>query len=64
VRRECPGCPVILVGCKRDLREERLSRGEPIDQFVTVEQGAEIAKQIGAIRTRHASRTILWSTRL
>ncbi|KAI8057666.1 GTP-binding protein rho2, variant [Syncephalis plumigaleata] len=50
VRRECPGCPVILVGCKRDLREERLSRGEPIDQFVTVEQGAEIAKQIGAKR--------------
>ncbi|RKP24147.1 GTP-binding protein rhoA [Syncephalis pseudoplumigaleata] len=50
VRRECPGCPVILVGCKRDLREERLTRGESIEQFVTAEQGAEVAKQIGAKR--------------
>ncbi|KAI9598574.1 GTP-binding protein rho2 [Syncephalis fuscata] len=55
VRQECPGCPFILVGCKRDLREDGLNRGEPATNFVTVEKGAEIARQLGAKRHMECS---------
>ncbi|RKP06742.1 putative Rho GTPase Rho 2 [Thamnocephalis sphaerospora] len=50
VRRECPGCPVVLVGCKQDLREEGLARGEPASKYVSTQQGDEVAQQIDANR--------------
>jgi len=51
VRHFCPGLPVILVGCKKDLRHDpkvieelRKTRERP----VTPEEGAAVATKIGA----------------
>jgi Rho family protein len=51
VRTHCPGCPVILVGCKKDLRDEGLARGEPPSKYISTERGQQVAQQIEA--TRH-----------
>lgn len=41
--------PVLLVGCKRDLRDDAMARGRQLDgHFVSQEQGSEVAQQIGA----------------
>lgn len=50
VRQICgPSVPVLLVGCKRDLREDAISKGRAQPgQFVEKEQGKQVAGQIGA----------------
>lgn len=50
VRQICgPSVPVLLVGCKKDLREDALAKGRPIQgQFVERQQAKQIAAQIGA----------------
>ncbi|CEH12894.1 probable rho2-gtp binding protein rho2 [Ceraceosorus bombacis] len=49
VRQICgPQVPVLLVGCKRDLRDEAEGRGGAGSRFVTTAQGKAIAQQIGA----------------
>lgn len=50
VRQICgPNIPVLLVGCKRDLRDTAIAKGKPLDgHFVQQEQGKEVAQQIGA----------------
>lgn len=47
----CPGVPIILVGLKKDLREDPLAIEEMRKKslrFVTPKEGGEIATQIGA----------------
>ncbi|XP_038078155.1 rho-related GTP-binding protein RhoN-like [Patiria miniata] len=51
VKKHCPNCPIILVGCKMDLRnniqvmsELSKDRGLPVSH----DRGAKIASQIGA----------------
>ncbi|PWN26303.1 putative Rho2-GTP binding protein Rho2 [Jaminaea rosea] len=50
VRQICgPHVPVILIGCKRDLRDDAMARGRQLDgYFVSQAQGSEVAQQIGA----------------
>lgn len=50
VRQICgPSVPVLLVGCKRDLREDAIARGRAQPgQFVEKEQAKQVASQIGA----------------
>lgn len=56
VRSICgPSIPVLLVGCKRDLRDQHLEgKGLPIDgevdplKFVDAKRGQQVATQIGA----------------
>ncbi|PWN48740.1 putative Rho2-GTP binding protein Rho2 [Violaceomyces palustris] len=50
VRQICgPSVPVLLVGCKKDLREEAIAKGKPLaGHFVERAQGKEVANQIGA----------------
>lgn len=50
VRQICgPHIPVLLVGCKRDLRDDAIAKGKPLEgHFVQREQGKEVAQQIGA----------------
>jgi Rho family, other len=50
-RDRCPGTPVILVGLKKDLREDPLAREEMrrrTHRFVTAREGADMAQQCGA----------------
>ena len=50
-RERCPEVPVILVGLKKDLREDPLAREEMRKRslrFVTQKEGAEMAQQCGA----------------
>lgn len=47
VSRYCPGVPIILVGLKKDLRNESVN-GSDKTKFVQTSQGEEIARQIGA----------------
>jgi Rho family, other len=50
-RELCPEVPVILVGLKKDLREDPLAREEMRKRslrFVTPKEGAEMAQQCGA----------------
>ena len=47
VKRYCPGLPLVLVGCKIDLREALTKQS--LD-YVEKRQGVEIAEKIGAIK--------------
>jgi len=50
-RERCPDVPVILVGLKKDLREDPLAREEMRKRslkFITSKEGAEMAQQCGA----------------
>ncbi|CAO1615974.1 unnamed protein product [Parajaminaea phylloscopi] len=60
VRQICgPHLPVLLVGCKRDLRDSAIAKGKPLDgHFVSREQGNEVAQQIGA-RSYHECSALL-----
>ncbi|GAA6034657.1 hypothetical protein JCM8097_001102 [Rhodosporidiobolus ruineniae] len=57
VRSLCgPAIPVILVGCKADLREQAMQQGGgDRGRFVTTEQGERIASSIGARTYRECS---------
>lgn len=49
----CPGVPIILVGLKKDLREDPLAIEEMRKKslrFVTTKEGTETATQVGARR--------------
>jgi len=51
VRQICgPSVPVMLVGCKKDLRDDAEATGQAMDEsrFVTHERGQAIADEIGA----------------
>lgn len=50
VRQICgPHLPVLLVGCKKDLRDEAVRRGKSLQgNFVQSHEGQEVAQQIGA----------------
>ncbi|CAN1338090.1 Rac-like GTP-binding protein ARAC7 [Linum perenne] len=49
LRRFAPSVPIVLVGTKLDLREERGYHGNPIcSSVITTAQGEELRKQIGA----------------
>ncbi|PWY98911.1 hypothetical protein BCV70DRAFT_30814 [Testicularia cyperi] len=50
VRQICgPSVPVLLVGCKKDLREDAVARGKPIQGiYVDKAAGKQVAAQIGA----------------
>ncbi|GAA6005846.1 uncharacterized protein JCM10292_004658 [Rhodotorula paludigena] len=60
VRELCgPSIPVLLVGCKKDLRDQAMqSGGGERGGFVTTEQGQQIAAQIGA-RSYHECSALL-----
>ncbi|CAE6424823.1 unnamed protein product [Rhizoctonia solani] len=50
-RSLCPGVPIILVGCKKDLRHDPEASEEPrktSEQFVIIEEGMAVAQKIGA----------------
>lgn len=51
VREHCPTQPIMLVGCKADLRSEakNLPVGTPRPTFVSYDQGLKTAKHIGAL---------------
>lgn len=50
LRRYAPGIPVLLVGTKLDLREDRAYLADhPTESIITAEQGEELRKQIGAV---------------
>jgi len=48
VIKQCPGIPIILVGLKKDLREDELATGEKSGNFVSQRDGAEMARLCGA----------------
>ncbi|KAJ1019918.1 hypothetical protein NDA16_004199 [Ustilago loliicola] len=50
VRQICgPSVPVLLVGCKKDLREDAIAKGKPVEgHFVDRQQAKQVAQQIGA----------------
>lgn len=48
VIKQCPGIPIILVGLKKDLREDELATGEKSGNFVSQRDGAEMAGLCGA----------------
>ena len=50
MRQICgPSVPVLLVGCKRDLRDEAAAKGKPIaGHYVEKTHAREVATQIGA----------------
>ncbi|KKA26301.1 hypothetical protein TD95_001772, partial [Thielaviopsis punctulata] len=53
VTRICPGVPIILVGLKKDLREDPVAIEEQRKKslpFVSTTQGEHVAKEIGARR--------------
>jgi len=50
-QERCPGIPILLVGLKKDLREDPLAREEMRKkslQFTTAKDGGDIANEIGA----------------
>ncbi|KAF0917342.1 hypothetical protein E2562_017515 [Oryza meyeriana var. granulata] len=50
LRRFAPGVPVVLVGTKLDLREDRAYLADhSASSVITTEQGEELRKQIGAV---------------
>ncbi|CAG5125098.1 unnamed protein product [Candidula unifasciata] len=51
VKEQCPGVPVMLVGCKSDMRNEikALPPDKPKPAYITYDQGLNTAKQIGAL---------------
>ncbi|CAM0880524.1 unnamed protein product [Alopecurus aequalis] len=50
LRRHAPGIPVLLVGTKLDLREDRAYLADhPAQSIITTEQGEELRKQIDAV---------------
>uniref|UniRef100_A0A0D9Y5K7 Uncharacterized protein n=1 Tax=Oryza glumipatula TaxID=40148 RepID=A0A0D9Y5K7_9ORYZ len=50
LRRFAPGVPVVLVGTKLDLREDRAYLADhPASSIITMEQGEELRKLIGAV---------------
>ncbi|CAN6353326.1 unnamed protein product [Urochloa humidicola] len=50
LRRFSPSIPVVLVGTKLDLREDRSYLADhPAASIITTEQGEELRKQIGAV---------------
>lgn len=50
VRQICgPNVPVLLVGCKKDLRDEAIARGQELtSKYIEKAQAKEVAQQIGA----------------
>ncbi|KAL9553209.1 Rho GTPase [Mucor bainieri] len=53
VKRYCPGLPVLLVGCKTDLRKDQRTIQELEKQSlkpITTHQGAEAARRVGAYK--------------
>ncbi|GAA5880241.1 hypothetical protein JCM3774_003674 [Rhodotorula dairenensis] len=60
VRELCgPNIPVLLVGCKRDLRDQAMLHGAAGGaRFVTKEQGQAMAQQVGA-RSYHECSALL-----
>uniref|UniRef100_A0A2C9LHN7 Uncharacterized protein n=1 Tax=Biomphalaria glabrata TaxID=6526 RepID=A0A2C9LHN7_BIOGL len=51
VKEQCPAIPVMLVGCKSDIRAEikAMPSDKPRPNFVTYDQGLKTAKHIGAL---------------
>lgn len=51
VKEQCPNVPVMLVGCKSDMRHEikSMTTDKPKPTFVTYDQGLKTAKLIGAL---------------
>lgn len=51
VREHCPTQPIMLVGCKADIRSEakHLPPGKPRPALVSYDQGLKTAKHIGAL---------------
>ncbi|POY75407.1 putative Small monomeric GTPase [Rhodotorula taiwanensis] len=60
VRELCgPNIPVLLVGCKRDLRDQAMRHGpQGGARYVTSEQGQAMAQQVGA-RSYHECSALL-----
>ncbi|KAI9227975.1 MAG: rho family GTPase Rho2 [Piptocephalis tieghemiana] len=52
VNTQCYGCPVLLIGLKKDLRDDAIASGRSDWQkdFVTTEQGQALATRMGALR--------------
>ncbi|EFC43576.1 ras family small GTPase, partial [Naegleria gruberi] len=48
IRFHLPNIPIILIGCKYDLREDIILSGNKKD-FISTEEGEELAKQLGCI---------------
>ena len=47
----CPDCPILLVGLKKDLREDRMAQEEMRKKsmrFTTEDEGTRAAREIGA----------------
>ena len=53
VRKHCPGVPLILVGTKKDLREDEAlvkKLAQTGQKIVTTEEGEKMAKEIQAVK--------------
>lgn len=51
VLERCPGVPIILVGLKKDLRDDPVAQEEMrkrSEKFLTAEEGEDVRKRIGA----------------
>ena len=51
VQERCPGVPIILVGLKKDLRDDPVAQEEMrkrSEKFLTAEEGEDVRKRIGA----------------
>jgi len=51
VLERCPGVPIILVGLKKDLRDDPVAQEEMrkrSEKFLTFEEGDDVRKRIGA----------------
>jgi GTPase SAR1 family protein len=47
VKRHAPRTPMLLVGTKKDLREERYTMKQEISNLISQEQGRQIAEELG-----------------
>ncbi|KAJ3110696.1 GTP-binding protein Rho1 [Phlyctochytrium bullatum] len=50
MRHYCKGAPIILVGCKADLRRNQAGVNMLVNRLVTAAEGEACAKRIGAFR--------------
>jgi Rho family protein len=51
VLERCPGVPIILVGLKKDLRDDPVAQEEMrkrSEKFLTTDEGEDVRKRIGA----------------
>jgi Rho family protein len=51
VLERCPGVPIILVGLKKDLRDDPVAQEEMrkrSEKFLTADEGEDVRKRIGA----------------